>query len=97
MGYVIFFLIVFFLILANPTGKEIQIASIQGLMFGFLYDCEEQEEEKYYTIQVLLSFISIAGFFDQSKNVFLSKLSWEIYISTGKFTILYLQNNIHPC
>lgn len=59
MGYVIFFLIVFLLIWADQTGKDIQIASIQGLMFGFLYDCEEQEEEKYYTIQVLLGFISI--------------------------------------
>lgn len=59
MGYVIFFLIVFLLIWADQTGKDIQIASIQGLMFGFLYDCEGQEEEKYYTIQVLLGFISI--------------------------------------
>ena len=60
MGYVIFFLIVFLLIWADQTGKEIQIASIQGLMFGFLYDCEEQEEKKYYTIQVLLGVISIS-------------------------------------
>ena len=59
MGYVIFFLIVFLLIWADQTGKDIQIASIQGFMIGVLYDCDEQDEEKYYTIQVLLGVLSI--------------------------------------
>lgn len=59
MGYVIFFLIVSLLIWADQTGKEIQIASIQGFMVGVLYDCDEQDEEKYYTIQVLLGVLSI--------------------------------------
>ena len=59
MGYVIFFLIVFLLIWADQTGKEIQIASIQGFMIGVLYDCDEQDEEKYYTIQILIGVLSI--------------------------------------
>jgi hypothetical protein len=28
-------------------------------MIGVLYDCDEQDEEKYYTIQVLLGVLSI--------------------------------------
>ena len=59
MVYVIISLIVFLLIWADQTGKDIQIASIQGFMIGVLYDCDEQEEEKYYTIQVLLGVLSI--------------------------------------
>lgn len=59
MVYLIISLIVFLLIWADQTGKDIQIASIQGFMIGVLYDCDEQEEEKYYTIQVLLGVLSI--------------------------------------
>lgn len=57
--YILLALIGILLIWADQTGKDIQIASIQGFMIGFLYDCDEQEEEKYYTIQVLLGVLSI--------------------------------------
>ena len=59
MIYLIIVLIIGLLLWADQTGKEIQIASIQGLMIGVLYDCDEQEEDTYYTIQVLLGVISI--------------------------------------
>jgi len=59
MIYLIFGLIVSLLLWADQTGKEIQIASIQGFMVGVLYDCDEQDEEKYYTIQILLGVLSI--------------------------------------
>lgn len=59
MIYLIIALIIGLLLWADQTGKEIQIASIQGLMIGVLYDCDEQEEDTYYTIQVLLGVISI--------------------------------------
>ena len=59
MIYIILALIVFLLIWADQTGKDIQIASIQGFMLGVLYDCDEQEQEKYYTIQVLLGVLAI--------------------------------------
>ena len=49
MVYIILALIVSLLIWADQTGKEIKIASIQGFMIGVLYDCDEQDEEKYYT------------------------------------------------
>jgi len=60
MIYLIIALIVGLLLWADQTGKEIQIASIQGLMLGVLYDCDEQEDDTYYTIQVLLGVISIS-------------------------------------
>ena len=59
MIYIIIALIVSLLFWADQTGKDIKIASIQGFMVGILYDCDEEEEEKYYTIQVLIGFISI--------------------------------------
>ena len=59
MIYLILGLIVSLLIWADQTEKEIQIASIQGFMVGILYDCDEQDEEKYYTIQILLGVLSI--------------------------------------
>jgi hypothetical protein len=57
--YILLALIAILLIWADQTGKDIQIASIQGFMIGVLYDCDEQNEEKYYTIQVLLGVLSI--------------------------------------
>jgi hypothetical protein len=57
--YILLSLIAILLIWADQTGKDIQIASIQGFMLGFLYDCFEEEEEKYHTIQVLLGVLSI--------------------------------------
>jgi hypothetical protein len=59
MIYILLALLVILLIWADQTGKDIQIASIQGFMVGVLYDCDEQGEEKYYTIQVLLGVLSI--------------------------------------
>lgn len=59
MVYIILALIVSLLIWADQTGKEIQIASIQGFMIGVLYDCDEQDKEKYYTIQILIGVLSI--------------------------------------
>ncbi len=59
MIYILLFLLAILLIWAEQTGKDIQIASIQGFMVGVLYDCDEQEQEKYYTIQVLLGVLSI--------------------------------------
>ena len=59
MVYVIIALILCLLFWAAETNKDIQIASIQGFMIGVLYDCDEQDEEKYYTIQVLLGVLSI--------------------------------------
>ena len=41
------------------SGKELQFAIIHGFMVGFLYDVDQQEEENYYTIQVLLGVLSI--------------------------------------
>ena len=41
------------------TGKELQFAIIHGFMVGALYDVDQQEEEKYHTIQVLLGILSI--------------------------------------
>jgi hypothetical protein len=41
------------------SGKELQFAIIQGFMIGILYDEDKQEEENYYTIQVLLGILSI--------------------------------------
>jgi hypothetical protein len=57
--YILLALIAILLIWADQTQKEIQIASIQGFMIGVLYDCDEQDEEKYHTIQVLLGVLSI--------------------------------------
>jgi hypothetical protein len=57
--YILLALIAILLIWADQTEKDIQIASIQGFMIGVLYDCDEQDEEKYYTIQVLLGVLSI--------------------------------------
>lgn len=59
MIYTIIFLIVLLLVWADQSGKDIQIASIQGFMIGILYDCDEQDEEKYYTIQILIGVLSI--------------------------------------
>jgi hypothetical protein len=59
MIYILLALLVILLIWADQTGKDIQIASIQGFMIGALYDCFEEDEEKYYTIQVLLGVLSI--------------------------------------
>ena len=41
------------------TGKELQFAIIHGFMVGFLYDVDQEEEEKYHTIQVLIGVLSI--------------------------------------
>lgn len=41
------------------SGKELQFAIIHGFMIGILYDVDQQEEENYYTIQVLLGVLSI--------------------------------------
>jgi len=41
------------------SGKELQFAIIHGFMIGFLYDVDQQEEENYHTIQVLLGILSI--------------------------------------
>jgi hypothetical protein len=59
MIYILLFLLAILLIWADQTGKDIQIASIQGFMLGVLYDCDEQEQEKYYTIQVLIGVLAI--------------------------------------
>jgi hypothetical protein len=59
MIYTIIFLIVLLLVWADQSGKDIQMASIQGFMVGILYDCDEQDEEKYYTIQILIGVLSI--------------------------------------
>lgn len=41
------------------TGKELQFAIIHGFMVGALYDVDQQEEENYHTIQLLLGILSI--------------------------------------
>jgi hypothetical protein len=41
------------------SGKELQFAIIHGFMVGFLYDVDQEEEEKYHTIQVLIGVLSI--------------------------------------
>lgn len=41
------------------TGKELQFAIIHGFMIGALYDVDQQEEENYHTIQLLLGILSI--------------------------------------
>jgi hypothetical protein len=59
----IYILLVFLLIysfnLAYQAGKDVQIASIQGFMLGVLYDVDVAEDEKYYTIQVLIGVLAI--------------------------------------
>ena len=47
------------------TGKELQFAIIHGFMVGFLYDVDQEEEEKYHTIQVLLGVLSINILWDE--------------------------------
>lgn len=41
------------------TQKEIRLAVINGFMFGFLYDVEDFDDEKWHTVQILLGFLSI--------------------------------------
>lgn len=41
------------------TGKELQFAIIHGFMVGALYDVDQQEEENYHTIQLLIGVLSI--------------------------------------
>jgi hypothetical protein len=56
----IIFLIIFTLITwAVYSGKELQFAIINGFMVGGLYDVDQQEEETYHTVQVLLGILSI--------------------------------------
>lgn len=40
-------------------GKEVNLAIINGLMFGYLYDVEEVEDENWHTVQILLGILSI--------------------------------------
>ena len=39
--------------------KQVFLAVIQGFIVGVLYDVEEDGEDKYYTIQVCLGFVTI--------------------------------------
>lgn len=57
----IIFLIIFTLITwAVYTGKELQFAIIHGFMVGALYDVDQQEEENYHTIQLLIGVLSVS-------------------------------------
>lgn len=42
------------------TGKELQFAIIHGFMIGALYDVDQQEEENYHTIQLLIGVLSVS-------------------------------------
>ena len=42
------------------TGKELQFAIIHGFMVGALYDVDQQEEENYHTIQLLIGVLSVS-------------------------------------
>ena len=42
------------------SGKELQFALIHGFMVGALYDVDQEEEEKYHTIQLLIGVLSIS-------------------------------------
>lgn len=39
--------------------KQVFLAVIQGFIVGALYDVEEDGEDKYYTIQVCIGFVTI--------------------------------------
>jgi hypothetical protein len=39
--------------------KELIFAVIQGFIVGALYDVEEDGEDKFYTIQICLGFVTI--------------------------------------
>jgi hypothetical protein len=55
----ILFLLAITLVWAHRTGKDIQIASIKGFMFGALYDVEEVDGEQWHTLQILVGILSI--------------------------------------
>ena len=48
-----------FLIIGQIKGAEIILSPIIGIVFGFLYNKEQFEEEDEYTLQCALGVISI--------------------------------------
>jgi hypothetical protein len=53
---ILFLLRQFFLFVRD---KELIFAVIQGFIVGALYDVEEDGEDKFYTIQICLGFVTI--------------------------------------
>lgn len=53
---ILFLLRQFFLFVRD---KELIFAVIQGFIIGALYDVEEDGEDKFYTIQICLGFVTI--------------------------------------
>jgi len=49
-------------------GKEVHLAIINGLMFGYLYDVEEVEDENWHTVQILLGILSINILWESSNE-----------------------------
>jgi hypothetical protein len=70
MIYILVFLlsIILYLTYAVKQGKEINLAIINGLMFGYLYDIEEVEDENWHTVQILLGILSINILWESSKK-----------------------------
>lgn len=57
-----------YLTYAVQQGKEVKLAIINGLMFGYLYDVEEIEDEKWHTVQILLGILSINILWESSNK-----------------------------
>lgn len=57
-----------YLTYAVKQGKEVNLAIINGLMFGYLYDVEEVEDENWHTVQILLGILSISILWESSNE-----------------------------
>ena len=61
-------LALFYLTYAVKQGKEVNLAIINGLMFGYLYDVEEVEDENWHTVQILIGILSINILWESSNE-----------------------------
>ena len=61
-------LVLLYLTYAVKQGKEVNLAIINGLMFGYLYDVEEVEDENWHTVQILLGILSISILWESSNE-----------------------------
>ena len=61
-------LALFYLTYAVYKGKEVKLAIINGLMFGYLYDVEEVDDENWHTVQILLGILSVNILWESSNK-----------------------------
>lgn len=57
-----------YLTYAVKQGKEVNLAIINGLMFGYLYDVEEVEDENWHTVQILIGILSVNILWESSNE-----------------------------